>query len=201
MTRDMENDEVVRLWCFAPPALEPLISGMNRRYRWAHIYPVERKEDRPRWSFAFPAYAIVLCENYGEYHECLHGRRLTVIVRDRDELLGAYRKKYPTWSEAKITRAVDEKVAKTAKNASSVYYSVEPAEALAFLNELCAAGPVVLLLADGGTLAPEIGGTHGLPDSTRRPRFHDAYTVRLKDIAGGVFPEIPYWVPVTVTAE
>jgi hypothetical protein len=199
MAQNMEDESVERLWCFASSTIVLSIADVNRQYRWAHIYHAE--EERPKWSHSFSGDAFVLCESYGVYNGSFGHRAGVSELVDRSKLVQTYRKRHPAWKEAKIQRAVDESIAKSSREAENIRGSVAEAERISFLHSLCDAGPIVLLLSDGGTMSPIIGGTHGLPTSERCPRFHDAYVVHLSDPRiGDLMAAIPYWVPVTITA-
>ena len=195
----MEDDPVDRLWCFASPALVPLIPDINQRYRWARV--CRNEEKRPNWSRLFSGDAFVLCESYGIYNGSFGHRGGTGGLPNRNELIQTYRKKHPEWKEAKIKRVVEESIAKASREADTIRGRVDPGEILSFLKALCAFGPVVLVLSDGGTMSPEIGGTYGLPDSARHPRFHDAYNIFLNELTIRDFIPLPYWIPIKVVPE
>ncbi|HEV3166668.1 MAG TPA: hypothetical protein VGZ22_21765 [Isosphaeraceae bacterium] len=202
MDQMISFEGVIRLWCFAPPDIAVRISKTNERFRWARMSMVPR-EQRPLWTREFSGEAYTLCEAYGEYNGCLGYPGTTKSEPDRDNLKRAFRKKHRSWSEERISRAVESTIAKSLRQLSEGYFTSRaklPAhqEVFEFLKSISAAGSVTMLLDDGGTVNRSLGGTSGLPDTHRYPRMAEAYSIDPAECEDKQKLPIPYWVPVIV---
>jgi hypothetical protein len=198
MDRNSRNNEVPRLWCFAPSGIEPRIQTMNSHYRWARMSHVPR-DQRPPWSHELRGECYILCESYGGYNGCLGYPGAGQMGPDPEKLKQTYRRKHPTWSEGKIARAIGRSPRSSPTSGFLCGGTlIKEKDILGFLESICAAGPVTLLLDDGGTANVNLGGTSGLPESHRVPRVSESYCVnlRLGRLEDALPP--PYWVPVMV---
>ena len=151
-----------------------------------HITQVA-SEEGPGWCAHFRGMLLVVGESLGEYNGCLGFPDVALAHADRDNLARGYRRKHPNWTGSKIEKAVQSAMKQARKKSSAVmpgYYShnVERDAIASFLGELASAGPIILLLDDGGLVDPNAGGTRGLPDADRQPRISEGYSVRLNQM-------------------
>lgn len=195
-----EYRETMRLWLFAPPMLATIASKLNRQYRWAHLVTLVG-EERPEWSDPVGGVAWIANEASGDYQGCFGFPSRGHNPVDQADLEKAYRKKHPEWTKTKLRRALEQAARDSAEWTANLGRSCDMHEVRAFLKDLCAAGPVTIVLDDGGLVPVEEGGTRGASLESWRLRSDAAITVEVEsgDIERALPP--PYWTPVTFRSE
>jgi hypothetical protein len=141
------------LWGFVAASRLPLIEACAKLHQ-IRFY-VATSEELPAWTQALGERVFLLDFDYGEYEGplgCLNGRNADWRPRpDQHTVMSHYAKKHPTWSRAKLERAVNGRMAAFARGPALTHGLDSDEQArqyVAFLREATLSGPLVFLLTD-----------------------------------------------------
>lgn len=184
------------LWCFASNCFEKQIATLNGQFRELRIFGPVIKPVRPWWtSIAGLPFLLGACIT-GYNNSVVLAQRTTIEEQDTlDRKLKQLKKKHPKWSEERIKHVLDEAklVAERKLRHDMSFFH----ERVAILKALCETGPITLLFDDGGSISPELGGTHGLDYTARVPRISESYSINIADSDNyNRVIYLPYWTPV-----
>ena len=159
----------------------------------------------PGWAHGIHGSPLLLDTAYGEYGGALgvNIANVTVdIAQERSRLTSKLRRKHPKWTQHKIERAADQKLADLAQGPKLAPFVRLEREAsirntLEFLCAVVTLCSITLVLDDGGSMHSDYGGTHGQSgDPTLR--MNEAVSISASSLTEDFLLRFPFWVPVTV---